>query len=375
MTNVPTSRRRATFAALGLLTALCSCDRDEPPSTAPARSAPSSACASPARVNDSASAALLPRRAGGYCVDPAGSDRAYGEGSQQGIDGICDLFDGECETYKRFGVRRLVEARYVAASGEESTIDVYLSRYASSKHAYAMFSHRVVGDDDPARTRAPRPLEVRGAGALGLNNAIVWRGAFLVELTYSDPSADVKALEQKASAALPPLVAALDDKLAGTTDPPAAVRLLPTEHRLPLGVRYQLDGVLGIEGAGSGAYGYYRQGERRWRVLGAVRPEPASARDLLRTIAALPGATEQKNLGDGAVRVVHQMSKASPQTEWIAARQGSRVIAVGDEERIFGSGQSSEERQKRALSTDEKRALLGRLLGELKKPPTSASGP
>src|SRR5690606_37770840 len=160
--------------------------------------------------------ALFPSKADGFCLDPNGSDKAFGEGAPQHLDGICDLFDGECEIYKRHGVERVVEARDVDGGGTAATIDVYLSRFGSRDAAYAMFTKRVVGDVDPAHPDTPDPIEAGGAAALGIGNAYLWKGSHLVEITYNDSAAtSVDQVQKKANALLPPLVKAFADKLPG----------------------------------------------------------------------------------------------------------------------------------------------------------------
>ncbi|MEM9693590.1 MAG: DUF6599 family protein, partial [Myxococcota bacterium] len=136
----------------------------KPPPPPPA-AASAGACAKPGKPADPKNVAMLPAKlpTGDFCLDPTGSDQAYGEGSGQPIDGICDLFDGECEIYKRHGVERVVEVRYVDGGGSGATIDVYLSRYSSREKAYAMFTKRVVGDGDPAHPDTPKPIKGGGA--------------------------------------------------------------------------------------------------------------------------------------------------------------------------------------------------------------------
>jgi hypothetical protein len=157
---------RPVLLALAALIAACA-QRDEsrqgsPPPPPPA-SKPAACAAGGGTLSDAASAPLLPKAGGGFCLDPNGGDKAFGEGAPLPIDHICDVFDGECEIYRGYGVRRVTEARYVDGSGSPATVDVHLSKFGTTEGAYAMFTRRVVGDSDPAEDSTPRPIEGGGA--------------------------------------------------------------------------------------------------------------------------------------------------------------------------------------------------------------------
>ena len=90
------------------------CKEDEPPRAPPPPppAAKPDACAGGGgKIADATSAPFFPRTAGGFCLDPNGSEKTFGEGAAHPLDGICDMFDGECEIYKGFNVRRVVEAQ------------------------------------------------------------------------------------------------------------------------------------------------------------------------------------------------------------------------------------------------------------------------
>src|SRR5690606_8444543 len=254
---------------------------------------------------------------------------------------VCNLFDGECEIYKRFDGKQVREVHYVDGAGSGATIDVYLSKFSSGDNAYAMSTKRVVGDGDPPHPDTPRPIAGGGAAALGIGNAYVWRGPFLAEITFNDSKASAEQIQKRADKVLPPLVSALGGKLPGDVELPDAARSLPRDKQIPLGVRYLVKDVLGVEGLGPAALGYYADGEQRWRVLGMVHPDAAQAKDALASFGKLAGATKEKDLGDAAWRIM--VEDGGAQTEWIIARKGSQLFGVGDEPRVLKSGMSADE--------------------------------
>jgi len=359
----PTSGAALAVGALAFAL-LAGCKDDEPPRAPPPPPPPAAkpaACADGGgKIADPASAPLFPRTVGSFCLDPNGAEKTFGEGAAHPLDGICDMFDGECEIYKGFNVRRVVEARYVDG-GSAATIDVHLSKFATSEGAYAMFTKRVVGDGDPADEATPRPVEGGGAAALGLGNAYLWRGLYLAEITYSDEAAAEAALKAASDKALPPLVKEMGAKLPGDAALPPAAAALPKDKMLPLGVRYVVKDALGVDGVGGGAFGYYKDGEKRYRVLTLVRADAEQAQDVLASLAKQPGATKEKGVEGGIVRLMHKEGESAP-TEWILARADKRVIGIGDESRVLRTGMTADEHAKVSLGKDEKLERLKKLL-------------
>lgn len=338
-------------------------DRQPPPGREPpppaATSATANACASPAKVNDPANVAALPTTAGPFCLDPAGSDRGYGENAKAPLEpGICELYDGECAVYLKLGVKRVVEARYIDGGGTSATIDVKLSHFGSPEQALAMFTKRVLSAGDPAHPDTPKAIPGGTLATLGLGNAYVWRGAELVELTVNDAELSIEQLRQRGDALLPPLAKAIGEKLPGEMQLPAAAKRLPEEARLPLGIQYAMPDVFG-EGTGPGAFGFYRDGTKRWRVLAIEATDDAQARRTLDAIGA--GGAHEKGLGDGAVRAVIGETKA----EWLVARKGKTLLGIGDEAFALRDGMSADDHANVCLALEDKRA---RLKAYLEKP-------
>lgn len=355
----------ALWAGAVALALLAGCSKDDEPRRAPPPPPPAAkpaACeGGGGKIADPASAPLFPRAVGSFCLDPNGAEKTFGEAAAHPIDGICDMFDGECEIYKGFNVRRVVEARYVDGGGSAATIDVHLSKFATSEGAYAMFTKRVVGDGDPADEATPRPIEGGGAAALGLGNAYLWRGLYLAEITYSDEAAAEAALKAASEKALPPLVKEMGEKLPGDAALPPAAASLPKEKLLPLGVRYVIQDALGVGGVGGGAFGYYRDGDKRYRVLSLARADAEQAQDVLASFAKQPGATKEKGVEGGIVRLMLKEGEGAP-VEWILARADKRVIGVGDESRVLRAGMTADEHAKVSLSKDEKVDRLKKLI-------------
>lgn len=337
---------------------LTGCSKGEEPRGAPppppAPAAKAGACASGGgKIADAASAPFFPRAAGGYCLDPNGGDKAFGDGAALPLDEICNLFDGECEIYKGYGVRRVVQAHYVDGGGTAATIDVNVSRFGTSEGAYAMFTRRVVGDGDPADESTPKPTPGGGSAALGLGNAYLWRGLYLVEITYNNQDAAEAAIKTAGEALLPPLVREMGDKLPGETALPPAAAALPRENLIPLGIRYITKDLLGDTGSGAGAFGYYRAGDKRYRVAVIARGDADQAKDVLSTLGKVRGAAKEKGIADGAVRFMHKDGEAPP-AEWVFARSGKLVLGVGDEPRALKATMSADEHARVTLSKEEK---------------------
>ncbi len=334
--------------------------RGAPP---PAASARAGVCeAGGGTIKDEATAKLIPRKVGDYCLDPNEPARTFGESGDRPLDDICNLFDGECDVYKGFRVLRVAQVRWVSGTGSSATIDGYVSRFASAEDAYGMFTKRVVGDGDPADPATPAPIGGGGGAALGVGNALLWRGAYLVELTLNDDTAAEAALRTASAKILPPLVQEIGAALPGETQLPEAARLLPTEGRLPMGVRW-VRGPLWApaKGAADGALGYYAAGARRHRVAVIARGDDAQAKDVMRSLADIPGARKEKGLGDEAVVATVEESKGLA-AEWVFARKGSRVVAVGDEIRVMRAGESPDERAAKSLDLAAKIEQLKKLL-------------
>jgi hypothetical protein len=373
---------KAHVVALGALAALgagCGGDKKDngggerpaprgapPPPSAEVAARPGACKDGGGEVKDPVSAPFFPRASGGFCVNPEGETRAFGEKAGKPIEGICNVFDGGCELYRQHQVKRTAIVDYVDGGGGPATVQATLSQFASSEYAYAMFTRRVTSDEDPARADMPKAVDVGAPGALGTGSLYAQKGPYLLELSYSNTDEDEKRTRASGERVLPPLAKDILAKLPGGVDAPPALAKLPTENRLPLGVSYAASGALGVEGTGPGAVGFYREGDKRYRVLVLAKADADQAKDVYKSFAKRRGAAEEKGLGEAAVRLMLQDDEGGPKAEWLVARQGPLVVGVGDEPFAVKPGASAAEFEKASLPRDDKRKRLQALLGGVK---------
>jgi hypothetical protein len=368
---------RSVPIPLVLFAALVACDKrgdardDRPPPPPPpsAASAHADLCAGGGGVDtDAISAPLVARTVGGYCLDPQGEPKTYGDKGKLSMDEVCTTaFDGECEVYKRFNLDRVVVLRYVDGSGAPNSVEVNLSRFATPDGAYAMFTKRVVADGDPARATV-RPLAAGAAGATSSSNAYVWRGQYLAELTFVTEDtkmtpADMARENERSTGAIAKEVGG---KLPGATGLPPPAAALPIPSRIPLGIAYYPKDALGLTAVGPAAVGYYKDGEKRWRDVAVVRPDADGAKEAFRAFKLKPGSTLVKGLGDEAVHAVVQEAPDRAKAEYVVARRGGLVVAVGDEELVLDPSTPTDKLAPLKLTRDEKVQKLSEWLASMK---------
>jgi hypothetical protein len=318
-------------------------DEDRGAAPPPVASSKPGACASGGGTpSDPVSAAFFPRTIGDYCVDPHGDTRAYGQNAKGTLGEVCtELFDGECEVYKSYGLERVVTLRYIDGQGSPGTVNVNLSRFATKEGAYGFFTKRVVADADPLEA-SPKKLEAGAAAALGTGIAYVWRGQHVAELSYNNELESPEQLRQSSQRVLPPVAKDLGAKLPGDPSLPPAAALIPEQHRIELGVSYDARDLLDVAGAGPGAIGFFKDGDKRWRVLGAVREDEESAKDVIKTLRKVEGADMLKKETFDGVTFSLRSGDDSPKVQWVVGRRGPRIVGVGDEEyALAGEGEAA----------------------------------
>lgn len=356
--------------AVGALALGCKDDKriasDTPPPPPPPpgiTSGKAGACASGGgELSDGVSAPFFTKTISGYCVDPQGEIKTYGEKGKLSMDEVCTTaFDGECEVYKRFGLKRVVSLHYVDGSGKGGTVEVNLSQFADVAGAYGMFTLRVVAGD-PAEPSTPKVLAAGGAGAIGTGRAYVWRGQHLVELQYVNEQESPDQLAKSSEAILTAVGKEIGNKLPGNTSLPPAAAILPPENRVANGIVFQPKDVLGFAGVGSGAMGFYKEGDKRWRVLAIVKDDADQAKDTFKSLKSKPGSLPVANGGgDEAAHVVVPSTGSAPKVEMLLVRKGNVVWGVADEEYALRAA-SPEDAAKVRVTKDEAVAKAGRLL-------------
>ncbi len=328
---------RAAFV-LGACVFFAGCKPDAgdapPPPPPPVKSASAKAdlCASGGgQVKDAVSAPFFARKIEGYCIDAASPEKTYGEGGKFSMDDVCTTaFDGECEVYKRFGLKRLVELRYVDGGGAAS-VDIKLSTFADAMGALGMYTKRVVADGDPAKATV-KPLAAGGYGAMGTSNAYVWKGTYLIELTFNmeDPNTTA-AMMAKASEKIVPVIAKeIGAKLSGETTLPST-SVLPPAGMLPLGVQFLPKDALGVTNLGPTAIGYYQEGDKRYRFVAISGDKPEVAKGAAQKLHARQGTAAVKDVGEEAFALVVDGTNKT-KADYIFARKGNLLLGIGDEE-------------------------------------------
>jgi hypothetical protein len=327
-----------------------------PPAAAAASSNGPSICAGGGgQDSDPISAPMVPRAVAGFCLDPQSEPKTYGAQGKLSMDEVCTTaFDGECEVYKSFGLDRVVVLRYLDGSGAPSSVEVNLSRFKTVDGAYGMFTKRVVADGDPARASV-KPLAAGAAAALSSSNGYVWRGTYLVELTFvtEDAKMTPEAMARENERSTGAIAAAIGQGLP-TAPSPASAHLLPFAARIPLGIAYYPKDVPAVGDIGPLAVGYYKDGDKRWRDLAASASDAEAAKEKFRAFRLKPGSAPVKGLGDEAVHVMLQEAADRPRAEYVVARKGPVLLAVGDEELLLDPSTPAEKLAALKLTKDEK---------------------
>jgi hypothetical protein len=352
--------------SLLVLAACSACSKEEKDHGAPPPPPPPShdagACtAGGGEVGDTLSAAFFPRALGGYCIDPEGQTRTFGEKAKLDMDAVCTTaFDGECAVYAQFGLKRLVALRYVDGQGGAGTLEVYLSRFGDEAGAFGMFTKRVVADSDPAEPSTPKPLEAGARGAIGTGRAYVWKDAYLAELQYNNEEETPEALAASSARILGVLAKDIGSRLPGGSGMPKAAELLPADKRIPNGILFFPKDTPNL-GSTAAAVGFYRDGAKRYRMVAALREDIAAAKETMKSVRSRPGWLPVPGLGDEACATT-----TPAKAEYLFARQGARVFGVGDEELTNASPGSL---PKEGLSKDEKVAVLRKWLSSSEAKP------
>ena len=341
-------------------------DPANPPPPPSNTAAQAGACASGGgEVKDPVSAQYFPRAVSGFCLDPQGETKTYGDNAAHPKEEVCTtLFDGECEVYIGYKLTRVVALRYVDGAGKGATVDVYLSTFADTNGSYGMFTKRVIADSDPAEESAPKAIPAGGAAVMGTGRAYVWKGQYLAELQYNNEQESPKELAKSSAAILPALAKEIGTRVPGSPDKPPSAKALPEASLVsPAAIQYVMKEPLGAKGVGPAAIGFYKDATKRWRLVSIAATDADQAKDVMKTFAKRPEALPIAGLGDEAAYVV--IKEGDRKTEYAFARKGSLVGAAGDDEYA---------KPEEKLTKDEKIAKVRAwLTGAAPAPASSAS--
>jgi hypothetical protein len=126
-------------------------------------------------------------------------------------------------------------------------------------------------------------------------------------------------------------------------------------ERIPFGVRFVPADVFGIEGAGSGAFGHYLRGERRYAMYVNQTGDEGAARDIERTLRRAPGHHRLEKMAFGAFEL--QVSSGEGEGRWLIARLDTLIVGAGED--LFDVlDERSDVKEKRRLSRLEKFRLV-----------------
>ncbi len=319
--------RRAYFQALifgASLLVFGACREREKEGVAPP--APPSRENQPCKAVGPAPLAGLPARAHGYCIDPSSDVRRFGPGTPAPLDNVCvELFNGECELYKNYGLEGVKTLRYIPENGAPLGVNVVVSSFRRSQGAFGFYTRRILSGDLPSRATV-KPLAVVGRAVAGVGMTVVWRGKHVVELTYVSDLETPREVEENSPRILHPLSVKISETLVGPRQPERIVRFLETEHLDTLGISVAPDGLLGIKGSGPATSGYYSGAKMPHRVVLAERRDKRGTSDLLRLLRQ--SGTAKKLKARDIVRLRRTQEGRPPET-WYFRRQRNLLLGVG----------------------------------------------
>lgn len=333
---------------------------------------------------------LLPTQVSHFCVLKTDIIMSWGKGTNKKIEDVSNHIDGAGEIYSHnYFATRYDTFKYIDNQGSGTEVEVALTTYDKPENAYALFTYRAISNSDPdpeaytkANRRPLKPIDGGGAAALGAASALLWKGNYLVELTYSNSVQTEQQAIAAADALLPEFIKAFGTKLPGSVELPVDVKILPSvsDGLIPLGIDYipakfkRPEGkgdALKLPIAGGYATGFMHEGNHRYRILAMQREERDAARDAMSVFQKMSGALPLRDLGDEAVYFTFNVGEGSGQqkAEGVVARNNTLVLAIVDEEFVIGD--ISAKAPPPLLSKEEKIAKLKALLAKHLKKPTS----
>jgi hypothetical protein len=275
----------------------------------------------------------LPARAAGYCLLGGSDVVRYGGKAGGSLGAVCsELFNGECELYRSYGLAAVTVARYGDEKRSGRFVNAVLTEFDRASGAFGFFQLRALGDSHPeSATVSPLLLPLgQGRALLGAGVLYVWRGRQVAEFTYLSEDQTPDELRAQSFEILPSFAAQTAASLGGLGRVPFEAEFLEAEQVFPVGVRLLADHWLEIPGTGPGAEAYVQGPSGRHRAVLAVRSDEASARDLLRMVRYAMGAPPSKKK-DAVLKARRQRAGHEPES-WLFVREGRAVVGVGPDE-------------------------------------------
>lgn len=342
MPHCPTFAPRQAPRCLLLLPLLAACsrqpERGEPPPPPPAQSP----CALPRDEVAHSLPAELPARAAGHCVDPRIDVRSYGVGAKAPLDSVCtELFNGECELYKTYGLEGVKTLEYAPSVGTGHAISVVVSEFRTSQGAFGFLTRRILGGSPPDGLTVER-LDVSGQGVIGSGVAYFRRGRRVVELTYVSSTETPQEVNAMSRQILPELAREMASSLGGDLDLPLVAQRASLPGLLELGLELPPDGLFGLTGTGPYALAYFAAPQAH-RLVVLESADEASAKDTLRLI--MTSGASHKIKGTDVVTVRLAQENHAPEM-WHLTRRGRIIVGVGPANANGARVLSGDEREK-----------------------------
>jgi hypothetical protein len=342
MPHCPTFARRGAPPCLVLLPLLAACsrqpERGEPPPPPPAQSP----CSLPQGELAHSLPVELPARAAGYCVDPRIDVRSYGIGEKAPLDSVCtELFNGECELYKTYGLEGVTTLEYAPSVGTGHAVSVVVSEFRTSQGAFGFLTRRILAGDPPDGLTVER-LDVSGQGVIGPGVAYFRRGRRVVELTYVSSTQTPQEVETTSKQTLPALAREMARSLGGDQDLPLVAQRASLPGLIELGLELPPDGLFGLTGTGPYALAYFGVPQPH-RLIVIESTDEASAKDTLRLIMTSGASHKLKGTDVVTLRLAQENH---PPEVWYLSRQGRVIVGVGPAVAKNPRVRSGDEREK-----------------------------
>lgn len=322
----------------------------------PAPSAPlakADACATGGgTIDDAARAAFFPRRLASLCIDPHADLRSYGKDAKSPLGSACEVLPGDCASYERFGLTRLLVVPYLITARPRARVTVTLLELATPEASYSLFSERILGDS-PDDFRAWKPLTREGTQVLSGDKALVWRANHLAMIDYTDETTTPDRAAEHGAPLLEGLSREIARLLPGKEDRPASVALLPERDSGPLAVHFEHEDVFRIRGLGAGAVARYAPGGRNVPLAILARPDDDAAKDVIRTLRRIPGSRSLRGSAFESVEVAIQVTDGARRLEWLFGRKRNVVLGIAREPEKLDRAGKARVRHREALRLKE----------------------